>query len=90
MNIKIFDQIPANTVFATGITANAVGGLNMSGTGELLYWAAVKGNANDWSLYCSRNRDIDYIQAFGDKVHFEDHILNVMAADKEVMKRYRH
>ena len=90
MNNEIFDKIPDLTMFGAGITMDEPGGLNMTGSGQLLFWAAVKGGANDWSLYCSTVPDTNHIRQFGDKVISEDNIRNVILVDDEVMSKYRY
>lgn len=84
-----FLEIPAREVFAKGIARDDVDGLNMLGTGNPLYWVAVKGRIDDWAIYCSWSSNELFIRDHGEKVHDRKGIQNVINVDERVLARYR-
>lgn len=58
--------------------------------GGELRWVAVKGYANDWTIYChwSYNNE-KWIEKHGDKVCNERNIKKCITCNDDVFKRYR-
>ena len=88
---QIFDKFPAGEIFSTGITPNSPEGLFMTNDGGMLRWVAVKGFANDWTIYCHWvSNPAEWIKANGDKVINEKHIRRCVPCDNEVFNAYRY
>jgi hypothetical protein len=65
--------------------------LFMTNNGGELRWVAMKGYANDWTIYCHWSyNDVNWIQQHGDKVMTEKHIKRCILCDDEVFKKYRY
>ena len=85
-----FRELAPGAVFAKGILPDNSTGLNMTGSGNMLKWVAVKGWAQDWCVYTHwADNDFEFIESSGDKVESEDNIQNAVPCDEEVMNRYR-
>lgn len=77
-------------IFATGEAPDGPTGLNMTGSGDMLRWVAVRGGNNDWAVYCHRiHYGIEWIAANGDKVGTNEHIRKCVPCEDEVLARYR-
>jgi hypothetical protein len=91
MLLKDLEQMPAGTIFATGLALDNEDGLFISNTGKELRWVAVVGGNIDWSIYCYyAERSMDWIKAHGDKVHTERNIRKCIICDDEMFARYRY
>ncbi len=79
-------------IFATGIIRDEPGGLNMSGSGRLLKWVAVRGgDIYDWCIYCHfTDEDMRYTERRGDKVCAVDNIKRLVPCDDEAFQMYRY
>ncbi len=84
--------MPPGTIFAEGVAFDCPGDLNMTGSGRQLRWVACRGKGMpDWAIYCHyATYDAQYVQRFGDKVHFEDHIRKLVPCFDEAYQMYRH
>lgn len=93
MTVQLFNEIPAGTVFAYGITTNDTKGAYMSGSriGDKLRWAAVKGHGNDWCIYClwANESTHEMVVSNGDKITTREYIQNLVSCDDELLKLYR-
>ena len=91
LTLEKLEEIKPHTIFATGTAIDNELGLFMANTGKELRWVAVRGGIADWAIYCHfADRDVEWIQRHGDKVHMESHIKMCMPCDEESFKRYRH
>ena len=76
--------------FATGTTNDDHTGVNMTGSGKLLRWVAVRGQASDWAIYIYwATHSADYIKDSGDKIYNEENVKKLIDADKKAMAGYR-
>ena len=66
-------------------------GIFMTRDGGELLWVAIKGYANDWTIYCHwSDKSIDWVRQHGDKVVTEKHIRLCINCTDEVFKLYRY
>lgn len=89
---KMLEQMPFDTVFATGLATDEPNGLFLANTGKQLRWVAVRGGfgSGDWAIYAhTADNDIEWIKRHGDKVHDESHIRRCVECDDEALARYR-
>ena len=90
LTLKKLKQIKRDTIFAKGEIVDNENGINMTRSGNLLKWLAVKGWGNDWVIYCHwAHKSWDYIRRSGDKVVGEVNIKKLVPCDDEAFKRYR-
>jgi len=88
---EVFDTIGANQEFATGYTIDSPEGANMSNSGRVLRWVAVKGYGNDFAVYIGLATQPDfYIRNNGDKVNDIHNLKKLLSCSDEVWKKYRH
>ena len=90
LTLEKFNEIPNGELFATGVLPNSSEGIFMTNDGGELRWVAVKGYANDWTIYChwSYNNE-KWIEKHGDKVCNERNIKKCITCNDDVFKRYR-
>lgn len=78
-------------IFATGTVSDNPTGINMTNSGKLLRWVAVRGQIHDWKIYCHwADKSEDWIRRQGDKVHNDENIKKLVPCDDEAFKMYRH
>lgn len=78
-------------IFAQGTCADNATGCNMTGSGKLLRWVAVRGDIADWAIYLHfADRDWDWIRRRGDKTHSKDNIRRLVPCSEEALAMYRH
>lgn len=78
-------------IFAMGTTTDDPKGVNMSNSGRLLRWVAVRGNGwADWAIYVLfADNDWDYIRTNGDKIYNKDNVEKLIDCDDAALDRYR-
>lgn len=85
------EKMPKGTVFAQGELPDGPDGINMTTSGRMLRWVAVRGAVPDWAIYCHFAENTwEYIRSVGDKVHDEENIRRCVDVDDTAMKMYRH
>jgi len=86
-----FDLLPQGEIFDSGEVVDNPTGINMTNSGDLLKWVAVKGYGEDWAIYIHwAYQDINYIKKSGDKVFSPENIRKLVPCTEEVFKRYRY
>jgi hypothetical protein len=76
---------------ARGETHDGPNGCNMSGSGQILRWLAVRGYVNDWCIYVGRiTDDWEGVRAHGDKVLGEINIRRLVPCTDEAFEMYRY
>jgi hypothetical protein len=91
ITVEEFNKIPHGDVFATGEIENSQKGIYMTTDGGILKWAAKKGDANDWAVYCYWNHaSLAYVLSNGQKVSNNENIQKCVPCEKGVLKLYRH
>ena len=84
-------DMPPGFIFASGYERDTYGGLNMTASGRLLRWAAVRGQGfHDWAIYVGEEDWLlPEIARSGQKVFNRKNILSIVKADEEAFDLYR-
>ena len=91
LTLKMLNDMPAHTIFASGMAIDNEEGLFMTGSGKELRWVAVRGGIDDWAIYCHfADKDWSFVRDYGDKVTMKHHIKNLVSCTDEAFKRYRY
>jgi hypothetical protein len=92
LDLRMLNDMPPGTIFATGTAVDEPDGLFMARTGRTLRWIGKRGHGHgDWCIYCHFSESpIDWIAAHGDKVNAEAHIRKLVPCDDEAFARYRY
>ena len=78
-------------IFALGESIDSPEGINMTNSGKLLRWVAVRGGIHDWAIYCHFvEKSYEWIKDYGDKVCSEEHIKKLIDCNDEAFKMYRY
>ena len=86
---KLKDMVP-HAIISSGLTTDDRQGINMSNSGEILRWVAVRGGIEDWAIYVGRElEENEYIRSFGDKIHDKKNIEKLVPCDDEAFAMYR-
>ena len=87
---KMLEDMPKDTIFATGVTIDSPDGINMMNTRRQLRWIAVRGGIYDWAIYIHYDEHtIGWLRNHGDKVYSSEHIKKLVESDKEAFALYR-
>jgi len=90
LTLADFEKIKEGEIFKRGVAPNSPAGIFMTRQGGELRWLAVKGEGNDWAIYCHwSNRDEHFIRWSGDKVTDFNTIQKLVPCVKEVLDLYR-
>jgi len=77
-------------IFASGVMHDDPAGINMTNSGKLLRWVAVKGERGDWAVYCHfANRTKESIRLSGDKIISKHNVKRVVPCTDEAFELYR-
>jgi len=91
LTLKKLKAMKPHEVIASGTVSDNPTGINMTNSGKLLKWVAVRGVIYDWAIYCLwADYSEDYIKRRGDKVHMEEHIKKLVPCSKLAFEMYRH
>ena len=91
MTYEQFAALQPGEPFAQGELVDSPAGINMTNSGQLLRWIAVKGWANDWCVYAHYAlHSYEFIRNSGDKVMGADNILKCVPCDDAMLARYRY
>ena len=91
LTVEFLEKYPHNKIFARGETIDSPAGLNMTASGKMLRWVAVRGIIADWAIYCEwATRDWNYVGSYGNKVYGERNIRKLVPCTDETFKRYRY
>lgn len=83
--------MPSYTIFATGTVSDNPIGINMTNSGKLLRWVAVRGSIHDWTIYCLwAESSVEHVRENGDKVCSADNIKKLVDCNDEAFKMYRY
>lgn len=78
-------------IFLNGEIIDSSEGINMSNSGRMLRWVAVRGYIADWAIYCHwADKNWDWVKARGDKVYDEKNIRKLVSCTDEAFKKYRY
>lgn len=91
LTLDDFRALPQGEVFAKGIVLDGQPYFNLSGQPYEFCWVAVKGHADDWTVYVApREMGFYYAQSSGDKPMTESYIRYLVPCTDEVFRRFRH
>ena len=91
LTLQKLKNMEPHELFATGTTIDDPTGINISNSGQLLIWVAVRGGIHDWAIYIGlTNQSIENIRDFGDKIHDKVIIQKLVPCDDESFACYRH
>ena len=93
MNLKEFNNLPPDFIFAKGIAINEPEGIYMTDfrRGDKLLWIAKKGYANDWCIYLHWEESGEaFVESNGDKVMNIVYIRRLVHCTDEVFTLYRY
>lgn len=80
-------------IFAKGETTDDIKGVNVSGSGKVIKWVAVRGTIDDWALYVESPWnpaiDYDFVRRLGDKIASEVLVRKLVPCDDGAWGRYR-
>ena len=82
-----------NSIIYANDTIDGTDGFNMTNSRKVLRFVVVRGGVADWCVYtqfAERCLSDQEIKQWGDKVHSEQHLLNVLDFNSDVWKMYRH
>ena len=83
--------MPPQTVFARGEIVDSPEGVNMTNSGKMLKWLAVRGDIEDWTIYLHwATSSWNYILESGDKPMNENNIKKLVPCDDEAFSLFRH
>ena len=77
--------------FAKGEIIDSPDGVNITNSGMLLKWVAVRGGIYDWAIYCHfAYHSWDFVKSQGNKVIMEKNIKELVKCDNEAFSMYRY
>ena len=91
LTVQQLKDMPEGTIFSVGEMFDKPGQLNMTNSGKLLRWVAVRGRIHDWAIYChfAEEHPAEWIRNYGDKVNSKEHIKMCVPCDDEAYEMYR-
>lgn len=92
MTLEEFNKVKSGMIFAEGVLPNSPEGLFMTNEnqGTDLRWIAVKGYANDWTIYCHwKHMSLDHIKHNGEKVTSKANIQKCVPCEDDLFNLYR-
>lgn len=91
MTFQDLKEMSPNSIFAFGEVIDNSTGINITGSGEMLRWVAVRGGIHDWAIYCHfADKTKEWIKDYGDKIFRESHIKKLVPCTDEAFKMYRY
>ena len=90
LTLKQLKVMAPDTIFDSGQAMDDGSGINMSNTGSLLRWVAVRGGIHDWAIYCDLlYKSIDEVRDMGEKIHDRETVKRLVPCDDEALAMYR-
>ena len=78
-------------IFASGTVSDNPTGINITNSGKLLRWVAVRGQIHDWAIYCYwADASEEYVKDHGDKVYSEKNIKKLVPCSDKAFEMYRY
>lgn len=88
---EILKAMNPNTIITSGTITDNPQGINMTNSGKMLRWVAVRGGIADWTIYTHwAIHHEDYIKAHGDKIYNPKYIRMLVPCNEEAFKAYRY
>lgn len=90
LTLEKLKTLSPNQIFAAGKVIDSPEGINITNSGRLLKWVAVRGDIPDWAIYCHFDeKTYDYVHNYGDKVFSERNIKKLVPCKGEAFDNYR-
>lgn len=91
LTLEDLKNLEPGTIFAKGVIIDSPEGINMTRSGKMLRWVAVRGEVWDWAIYCHwATSSYEYVRDYGDKVYDGHNIKRLVTCDDEAFKSYRY
>lgn len=91
LTLQSLKDMKPQTMFAQGKSIDSPEGINMTNSGKMLRWVAVRGGIHDWAIYTHfAYKDVEWIRRCGDKVHSKENIKKLCPCDDEAFSMYRY
>jgi len=91
LTLQKLKEMKPDTIFTQGEIIDSPEGINMTNSGRMLKWVAVRGGIHDWAIYCHfANNTYEWVYRFGDKVYSKGNIKKLVNCDDEAFKMYRY
>ena len=88
---EILRAMNPKTIISSGTITDNPFGINMTNSGKMLRWVAVRGGIADWAIYIHFDiYDTDHIKAHGDKIYNPKYIRMLVDCDEEAFQAYRY
>lgn len=91
LTADVLEWITPHSIFAQGEIVDSPEGVNMSNSGKMLRWVAVRGGISDWAIYAHfADKSWQEIAEGGDKVFNKENIKKLVPCDESALKAYRY
>ena len=91
LTLEDLKKMEPHKIFEHGVIRDDQDGINMTGSGEMLRWVAVRGGIHDWAIYYGQENETDeWISRQGDKVIRGSHIRKLVSCNNEALSMYRY
>lgn len=78
-------------IFAKGEMVDSPLGINITNSGKMLRWVAVRGGMYDWTIYCHwAFNSFEFVKQQGDKVFTKETIRRLIPCTDEAFQMYRY
>jgi hypothetical protein len=89
LRVKDLEGYALGDIIAQGTAKNEPGGLNLTGSGGNLYWAAFKEEGQGWAIYATTlDIGVNYLQHWGTKVVADTNIQAVTPCTVAALRLY--
>jgi hypothetical protein len=90
LTLEALKDMPPHEHFATGVAIDNSSNINITNSGRLLRWVAVRGGMHDWAIYIGWfDRSEDELGRNGDKLHSKENIRKLVPCTDEAFNMYR-
>ncbi len=90
LTLEKLKEMDPHEVIDKGEIIDNSDGINVSNSGRMLKWVAVRGGIHDWTIYCgTEDHSYEGIRKFGNKITEEQNIQKLVPCDEEAFKMYR-
>jgi hypothetical protein len=90
LTLDMLKEMKSHEHFTGGTTIDNPSGINITNSGRILRWVAVRGGIHDWAIYINWDcKTEEEVVCYGDKVHTEANIKKLVPCTDEAYKMYR-
>lgn len=90
LTLEDLKNMKPKTIFVKREIEDSPIGINMTNSGKMLRWVAVRGGIYDWCIYCHfADKSYEWILKFGDKIFNKEDIRRLVLCEDEAFKMYR-